>query len=159
MAACWPAKETARRGASCRVAVRTRNKLVGVVCTPARGKQAMSARFSKLEAVDLADEEDTEGEGGSGEDCQVALVLPEDVRKGRRGKRLLNQLRGRKGRLGSWRWVVVAVVAFAIAVFVALMVARLTSEPPSQPTDDNSDNGEQLQGRYIYSINSRKDLY
>ena len=112
------------------------------------GEEDMSARFSKLEAVDLADDEDTEEEGGSGEDCQVALVLPEGVRKGGRGRRLVNKLRGRK-RLGSWRWVVVAVVGFAIAVFVTLMVARLASEPPSQATD-NSDNNGELQGLYNY---------
>ena len=101
----------------------------------------MSARFSKLEAVDLADEEDTEAEGGS-EDCQVALVLPEGVRKGRK-RRIAERLRGKKvGRsLASWRWVLVAVVAFAIAVFVALMVARLANERPSQ-TGSGNENGQ-----------------
>ena len=109
-------------------------------------EQAMSARFSKLEAVDLADEEDTEGGGTSGEECQVALVLPEGVRKGGRGRRIVNRLRGRK-RLGSWRWVVVAVISFAIAVFVALLVARLASEPRSS-SSDNDHESEKQQGKH-----------
>ena len=110
----------------------------------------MSARFSKLEAVDLADEEeDTEGEGTE-DDCQVALMLPEGVRKGRRGTRRVTDVlsRGRK-KLGSWRWVLLAAVSLAVAIFVALMVARLAREPPS-----HSDDANRLQGKTYESLHS-----
>ena len=99
----------------------------------------MSARFSKLEAVDLADEEEGEWDT-SVDEYEVALVLPEGVSKGgpgERRRRVSRWIRRRRSR--PWGWVLVAVAAFAVAIVVALLVARLASEPHS-PSGENREN-------------------
>ena len=93
----------------------------------------MSARFTKLEAVDLTDEEEEGAEGESDGGYHVSLVLGGDGEK-RRVKR-----KGNCSRIRSWWWVLIALIAFSVSIFVSLMIAELTSEPP-QTNKDTANN-------------------
>ena len=93
----------------------------------------MSARFTKLEPVNLAEDE-SEGER---EDSHVSLVMATTGGGGQSSSRikrkLMNGLKRRRrkscGCVSSWRWVLVAVIAFSLSIVVSLMVAKLTREP------------------------------
>lgn len=97
----------------------------------------MSARFTKLDTVNLADEDsDVEEaeEEREGDDYQVKLVVT-DAKKHRRWAK-----RGRRGNrtcvcFSSWRWVLIALIAFSVSIIVSLVVAKLASEPPQVKGD------------------------
>ena len=107
----------------------------------------MSAHFSKLETVNLTDEEDSGSEvegdgqrrGGEEEGYQVKLVVG-----GKRSRGWKERLRRRRGKgrgggggscVNSWRWVFIALVAFSVSIVISLMVAKLSSEPPPVQED------------------------
>ena len=81
----------------------------------------MSARFTKLEVVDLTTEEDVD---------ESDHVTPVRTKTGPRRKKC--------GCLGSLKWVMVAVTVFFIAIVISLLVAELTREPPPQQQIDSN---------------------
>ena len=102
----------------------------------------MSARFTRLESVSLGEEE-SEGEEGGGEGYSVKLVLTDGRRGGRRERKQWRK-RGRgRACISSWRWVLIALIAFSVSIIVSLMVSKLTSEPP--PIEETTTS---LKGKY-----------
>ena len=119
-------------------------------CKQLQSCHVMSAHFSKLETVNLTDEEDSYSEaegdgqrrGGEEEGYQVKLVLTSEGKRSRGWKERLRRRSG-KGRGGgggscvnSWRWVFIALVAFSVSIVISLMVAKLSSEP--SPVQEDS---------------------
>ena len=120
----------------------------------------MSAKFTKLQNVDL---DDTEGEedGGERESVAVKLILEDQPNgglvclKGKRGRWWAMKYRFKRSRVGrvtSWRTVLFAFVVFFATVVISLLVSRLASEPLQPETTFLLTKGEQATLSPPYSL-------
>lgn len=129
----------------------------------------MSAKFTKLENVDLDDTTGTEGEedgggGGEREGVEVTLMLDDRSNGGlvclkqKRGRLWAIKYRIKRSRVGrccwvnSWRTVVFAFVVFFATMVISLMVSRLASEPIQPETPFLLTKGEQATLSTPYSL-------